>query len=488
MKPPRLVAISLFTTLALITGACGGSKSTTSGPGDGTTVDAGTCPVGAFKKAPGVTTVKLWHTYVGKLKQALDTLAAQYNASQSKVKVEPEVQGTDYSQLLRKVQAGIPTKQLPAITIGEDIDTQFMADSNVVVPATACLNADPEARKQVQDIIPAVRSSYTLKGIQYPASMNVSTIVLYYNKDHFRAAGLDPEKPPTTLAEVQEYARKIKAAGASEKPFVMKMDPWFVEHWVSGAKELLVNNDNGRSKLPTKALLESKASKASVDWLATMNTEGLLNAVPGTEGQYNHYLAMASGKSSMLLETSAAITTIDGVLSGTFDPADIGPNVDLPAGLKVSLDLGVGLNPGLTAPGRGQIGGGAWYITNTGSKEVQSAAWDFVKYFNTTQSQVTWTISGSYLPILESVKTNPELQANWTTTQKGKWQAIAYSGIETLDPKFPGPLIGPYDKFRDAYRKAIEDITLTGQPVDPALKEANVVATKALVDYTKNNF
>jgi len=485
MKNPRLLTAAMLATLVLLAGACGDSKSSSDGGG---TVDAGKCPVGAFAKAPGVTTIKVWHSYAGKLKQALEKIAADYNAGHPKVKVEVELQGNSYGELLRKFQAGIPTKQLPAITIGEDIDTQYMADSGVVVPATACLNADPAAKKQVQDILPAVRSAYTLKGIQYPASMNVSTIVLYYNREHFRKAGLDPDKPPATLAQVQEYSRKIKAAGISDKPFVMKMDPWFVEQWVSGVRQDLVDNKDGRANLATKSLLESDPSKQAVNWLDSMNKEGLLNAVPGTDGQINHYLAMATNKSSMLLETSAAITTIDGVLSGTLNPADIGPGVNLPAGLQISLDLGVGLNPGLKSAGMGKVGGGAWYMTNTVSSAEQSAAWDFIKYFNTTESQVTWTLDGSYLPILESVKKDPRLQADWTTTQKGKWQAIAYSGIETLDPDFPGPLIGPYDKFRDAYRKAIEDVTLTGQPVDPALKNADAVATKAISDYAKNNF
>lgn len=490
MHRPRFIAAATLSVLALVAGACGGSKDSSGGTDttDAATANLPKCPVDAFKKASGVTTIKVWHSYVGKTQQSLEKIASEYNASQSKVKVEVEVQGNSYAELLKKFQAAIPTKQLPAITIGEDIDTQFMKDSGTVLPATSCLNADAPAKKQVTDILPAVRAAYTIDGVQYPASMNVSTIMLYYNREHFRKAGLDPDKPPTTLDEVKADAEKLKAAGVSSKPFVMKMDPWFLEQWITGAHQTMVNNNNGRTKTADASTLDNPAAKTAMEWLDSMNKEGLLNAVPGTDGQFNHYLAMAVGSSSMLIETSAGITTIDGVLTGTFDPKDLGPNVALPAGLQVSIDLGVAKNPGLTEAGVGQVGGGAWYMTNTGSDAEQSAAWDFIKYFNTTKSQVEWTTEGSYLPILTSAQKDPALQADWTTSQRGKWLAIAYSGIESLDPKFPGALIGPYTEFRNQFRTAIEGVTLNGAAPDDSLKTASAAITDELAKYAKNNF
>lgn len=479
-----IAAVSALGVIALVP-ACGDSAKSTTPDG---TATASNCPVGAFDKVAGPTTVKLWHSYVGKAKTTLEALAAKYNASQPKVKVEVESQGTSYVELLRNFKNALPTKNLPAITIGEDIDTQFMADSKVVLPASDCQAADPAAADQTKDILPAVKAAYTVKGVQYPASMNVSTIVLYYNKEHFRKAGLDPDKPPTNLAEVKAAAVQLKAANASKQPFVMKLDPWFVEQWTTGAGEAMVDQKNGRDGTATAATLTNSATTAAMNWIADMKSADLLNGVPGTDGQINHYLAMATGSSSMLLETSAAITTINGVLEGTFDPKDLGSDLQLPPGFKVSIDLGVGLNPGLTEPGKGQIGGGAWYITNTGTPEVQSAAWDFIKFFNTTASQVEWTTDGGYLPILGSVKEDPTLKADWETSRRGKWLATAYGGISTLDPEFPGALIGPYDQFRDEFRKAIEGVGLNGAPVESSLAVANDTITKKLRDYKANNF
>ncbi len=486
MRRHRTLFALLF-SFALVASACGGGDDESGdGGGDGGGTDA-ECPVDAFKDETGPTDVTIWSSYVGTTEQTLEKLAADYNASQDKVKVTVEVQGNSYAELLRKFQAAIPTGNLPAITIGEDTNTQFMIDSGVVLPAQACMDDDDDPRA-TPDILPVIQDAYTVEGVQYPASMNVSTIVLYMNREHFAKAGLNADDPPTTLAEVQEYARKMKAAGVSQKPFVLKMDPWFVGHWITGAGEEVVDNNNGRDALAEKSKFANDRTEQVFAWLKSMNDEGLLNVVPGTDGQIGHYLAMATNASSMLIETSAAITTINSVLEGKFDPSELGSDLELPPGFKVSIDLGVALNPGLEEPGKGQVGGGAWYMTNTGSAAVQSGAWDFMKFFNETQNQVTWTIDGSYLPIVASAKDDPALIADWTTTNRGKWLAVAYEGIETLDPDFPGPVIGPYDEFRTTVRKAMENVTLQGGDPAAAIDTANSEITDELAAYADTNF
>ena len=492
MKRSTTLAASLVTTIAVLAAGCGGdSKSSSSSSSTGSATSA-KCPVGAFEKATSPTKVVVWSSYVGKTEQTLEKLATAYNASQSKVQVEVEVQGNSYAELLDKFKKGIPNKQLPAITIGEDKDTQFMIDSGVVVPAQACIDSDKDTRAKTDDILPAVKAAYTVKGVQWPASMNVSTIMLYFNKDDFRAAGLDPNKPPTTLDEIMADAKVLKDKGVKKQPFVMKQDSWFVEQWLTGSRQTMVNKNNGRDGTATAATLDNPVTKTVFDWLQSMKQQDLLNAVPGTDGQINHYLAMLpGGSSSMLLETSAAITTIDGIIEGNLDPASLGltgATAEAAKNIKVTFDLGVAPDPGLEKPGLGQVGGGAWYITNTGSDAVQSGAWDFIKYFNELKNQVTWTQEGSYLPLLTSVKDDPTLSADWTTSRRGKWLATAYAQVQNLDPKFPGALIGPYTEFRDALRKSIESITLGGVDPASAITSAQNDATKAIKNYADSNF
>ncbi len=480
----RLRAVGAATfALVLIVPACSADKPTAKGS---------PCPVGAFEHATAPVNVTVWHSYVGKTRQTLQSLADEYNAKHPKVHIDVQAQGNSYQELLRNYAAVLPSKKLPAITIGEDIDTRYMVDTKSVLPAQSCIDADSDPRAKLSDMLPAIRNHYTVDGQLYPATVNGSTVVIYYNKAHFKKANLDPEKPPTTLDQLYDDAVKLKAAKASSgEPFVLKTDPWFVEHLITGAGQPIVDHDNGRSGLAEKSTFDNPATHRIFEWLAKMKSAGLINAVAGTDSTIDHYLAMATGSASMLLETSTAITTVDGVINGTFNAADLG-QADNPAvakynGVKIPLDIGVGPVPGLTEAGKGQVGGGAWYITNTSSDEVKSAAWDFVKWYNETAQQARWTLEGSYLPIMKSVKDDPTVAKAFTSDQRGKWLATASGALATLDEKFNGPIIGPYTKVRDIIRGSIDKLLSGATTPDAAIKDADSGITAALADYKSVN-
>jgi len=437
--------------------------------------------------------VVLWQgSYVGRTSAALQAIADAYNASQKKVTVRVETQGASYDELRQNYEQAMNGKQLPAIVAGEDTWTQFMADNGTVLPASQCMKVDKDPRAKMAYLLPSVTAAYTVDGVQWPAAFAVSTIVLYYNRTAFKAAGLDPDKPPATLAEVKAAAQKLKDAGQGKSgPLVMKMDPWFIEHLVTGAHQTVVNNDNGRDgKRATKTTFDSPAVGTAMDFLAETRRDGLLNPVANSK-QIDHYLAVATQGSDMLFETSTAITLIAGVVEGNLDlKKELGDQVDvnIPAGFKVPFEVGVATYPGIKEAGKGQVGGSAWYITNTGSPAVQSAAWDFIKYFNQVDNQVRWTREGSYLPVRDEAQRQLEADPAWSSSLVGRWITIAYNGMKTLDAKFPGPLIGPYDVFRDDLAAAMESVTL--QNADPAaeLAKAGSGIDAALKKYNDTNF
>src|SRR5690606_16922402 len=134
-------------------------------------------------------------------------------------------------------------------------------------------------------------------------------------------------------------------------------------------------------------------------------------AVPYSD-PYGQLFAMALGQSSMLIDTSTAITSVNGAIEGTLTNEDLGAEdlgIDLSAIQLDSLQVGVGLNPGFDSAGKGQIGGAAWYIVDSEDDARVAAAWDFLKFFNDTPQQVRWTLEGSYLPISESARADEAL-------------------------------------------------------------------------------
>jgi sn-glycerol 3-phosphate transport system substrate-binding protein len=338
---------------------------------------------------------------------------------QANVAVSGAKQGAAYEELLRKYQAAIPSKSLPDLAIMEDTTTQYMIDSDTVLPAQSCLNADKMSKDA---FVQTAVDHYSVNDVLYPASANLSDILTYYNKNHFRRAGLDPEKAPQTLDEVQAYAQKIKDAGIVDKPIILKLDSWFIETQLTGSEKPVVNNENGRGPgRTTEAAFDTPETQKLFAWINDMTAKGLMQAVPATDGQVDHYLAMASQKASMTIETSTAATSVKAFLGGDTSVVE-GSGADAGSVDLAALDFGAGEVFGVSAAGRAQVGGGAWFMMKTSAPAKQAAAWDFMKWWNQDDQQVTWHLEGSYLPFLLAAAQDPRVQAFLKTTWRaGGW-------------------------------------------------------------------
>lgn len=494
----RLVLGAVLST-ALLAASCSSSTGTdtkaagsggTAPPGSGGAsnpaakpVDLPPCPLDALDKATQPVEIVVWHTMVAKSLDTLKQLTDTYNGSQTKVKVRLESQGNSVEELVRKFTSAIPTKQLPAIVNVDDTSTQFMADSGVILPAQSCLNA---AKVDTSVFVKTALDYYTINGVVWPASANIGSVLFFYNRDHFKRAGLDPDKPPTTLAEVRAAAEKIKAAGIVDRPLVHELSPWKTEFWLTGMHESIVDNNNGRSGAATKATMAGSAGAKEVfGWLKKMNDDGLMQPVPATDGQINQYLAMANRKASMVVESSSAATSVEAFLGGKLDPATIGAGEPVDVS---GLDLGAGVLPGVKEPGKTQMGGGAWYLTNTGPPEAQAASWDYLTFLNTEASQTALLTGGSYLPYRTSAGQNEAAKKFFSSSMSGKWLAIANQQVQNIDPTFPGPLIGPYTETRKALREAMDNMMFKGASVDDALAGAQKDIDTALKQYQDEGF
>lgn len=480
--------LAFVVSLTLAAAACGGGSSDGGSPataGEQARGELPACPVGALDGATQPVEVVLWYALSAKPEATLQSQVEAYNRSQTRVRVRAENQGPSYEELLRKFEATLPTpRDLPDILVSEDTTTRFMIDSGTVLPAQSCLDAEGLGTEGF--VRPAVEY-YSVDGVLYPASASISDILTYYNKNHFRRAGLDPEKPPATLDEVREYAERIKAAGVVDRPVILKLDSWFVETQLTGSGIPLVDNDNGRGDgETTKAAFAGPEALALFQWVKDLNDAGLLQGIPATPGQVNHYLAMAQQNGSILIETSTAATSVKAFLGGdtsVTEGIDAG-SVDLAA-----LDIGAGPVYGIDEPGKAQVGGNAFFMLNTSPPAEQAGAWDFMKWWSQLDQQVVWHLEGSYLPWLRAAADDPRVQAFWREDLAGRWLAIAYDEMVTgIDPDFPGALIGPYDKFRAAMRKALDSLVLSGTEPQAALDTAESEINAALQQYNDVNF
>ena len=476
--------------IVLIGAACGGSSSTSTGGDDGGGADLPDCPVEALDTATSPVEVVVWHSYVAKTKETLEKLAAQYNASQDKVEVRVESQGNSYDELWSKYQQSAQSGGLPAIAILEDTSTQSIVDSGTILPAQSCIDADDY---DTSDLVQTGIDYYSIGDAFYPASVNMSSPLLYFNKNHLRRANLDPNTAPTTLEEVRTVAQAIKDAGVAPTPLVMNMSSWYIETWLTGDGKAIVDNENGRGGGETTAAgFDNADTVALMQWLKDMNADGLLNAIPYTPGKIDHLLAMSEQSASMVFETSTAATSIKAFLAGdtsivadaSAEDAQAAANVD-----TSGLDIDAAQIPGITAAGQIQVSGGAWYMTNSTAPEVQAAAWDFMKWWNEPAAQIVWNTEGSYIPFSTTAAQSPEVQQFWQNDNAGRWLSLSYEQLsQGVDPDWPGPLIGAYDDTRDAIESGLDELILQGKDPQAMVTDAANATTAAIERYNEGNF
>ncbi|MEZ5144655.1 MAG: extracellular solute-binding protein [Acidimicrobiales bacterium] len=130
---------------------------------------------------------------------------------------------------------------------------------------------------------PTVRAYYTLDARRAVDRRRPSpgSVLVFYNKDHFRRAGLDPEKPPATLAELRSDAEAIKRAGIVDTPFVHEVASYKTEFWLTGAHAPIVDNDNGRAAPASRgALADGSSTQDLFTWFRDMKADGLLQPIP----------------------------------------------------------------------------------------------------------------------------------------------------------------------------------------------------------------
>jgi sn-glycerol 3-phosphate transport system substrate-binding protein len=485
--PHRRWIVAVLAAAALLTASCGSSGddgSVSSGDGG----DSPTCAVDALDSATGPVEVVLWHSYVAKTKDTLEKLVNQYNASQSKVRVRVESQGNSYDELWNKYQQGAQAGDLPAIAILEDTATQSVVDSGTVLPAQACIDADDY---DTSDLVQTGIDYYSIDGDFYPGTINMSSPLLYINKNHLRRAGLDPNTAPKTLDELRDVAQAIKDSGATQTPLAMNLTSWYIETWLTGSGQPMVDNENGRGDDQTSsAAFDNPEGTSIMQWIKEMNDAGLLLPIPLVPGNIDHLLALSGDapKASMTFETSTAATSIVAFLGGDQSVVqDAGGDA---GSVNVSgIDVGAVLMPGVTDAGQVQIGGGAWYMTDGQPPEVQAAAWDFIKWWNTPATQIVWNTEGSYIPFSTTAAQSPEVQQFWQTDLAGQWLALSYQQLsEGVDPDWPGPLIGPYHEVRKTIEDGLNQLTLEGKSPEEMLANASEDATKAIEAYNEGGF
>src|ERR671913_1789326 len=159
------------------------------------------------------TEIQWWHPMTGANNDVVNRLAEEFNASQKDYKVVVSYKG-QYADTLNAGIAAFRAGNAPHILQVFEVGTATMMSAPGAVKPVYQLMAEAGEPFDPQAYLPAITGYYsTSKGEMLSFPFNSSSTVMWINRDGFKKAGLDPDKPPKTWPEVFEYAKKLKSAG-----------------------------------------------------------------------------------------------------------------------------------------------------------------------------------------------------------------------------------------------------------------------------------
>ncbi len=177
---------------------------------------------GAQQKVQG----DFWHGLTQPLGGILENVAAGFNASQSKYQVNATFKGS-YPETMVAAIAAFRAGNAPHIVQMFEVGTATMMAARTAIKPVYELSQETGVNIDPKNYVGGVRGYYsTADGKLVSMPFNSSTPVTWYNKDAFKKAGLDPDKPPRTWEETWAAAKKIVESKAAACGYTMAWPTW----------------------------------------------------------------------------------------------------------------------------------------------------------------------------------------------------------------------------------------------------------------------
>jgi sn-glycerol 3-phosphate transport system substrate-binding protein len=336
--------------------------------------------------ASAQTEIQWWHAMGAELGERLEQIAADFNAAQSDYRIVPVFKGT-YAETLTAGIAAFRAGEQPAILQVFEVGTgTMMAAAGAVYPVYQ-LMADQGQPFDPNGFLPSVVGYYTdPEGNMLSMPFNSSTPILYYNRNVFEAAGLDPNTPPRTWAEVEALSRQIMESGAAPCGFTSGWISWIqTENFSAWHNVAIGTNQNGFGDVNSELLFNNPTVEMHWANLKRWQDEGVFQyggPVGGNDAPPKFY----AQECAMIMNSSASRA---GVLANA-----------------TGFEVGFGMLPYYDtvegAPQNTIIGGATlWEMQGRPAEEYAGVA-KFFTYLSSPEVQADWFEPTGYLPITQA--------------------------------------------------------------------------------------
>ena len=326
--------------------------------------------------------IQFWHGLTQPLGGMLEQIATDFNATQNQYRIQASFRGA-YPETMVAAIAAFRASQAPHIVQMFEVGTGTMMAAGRAIKPLHELLAETNTRIDFNDYLPGVRGYYSLPdGRMMSMPFNSSTSVVFYNKDAFRRANLNPDQFPATWEGVEAAARALRAAGVT-CPMTSAWPTWTQIEQFSAIHNIpLATQGNGMGGLNAELRINNPLMLRHISNLVTWQREGLFR-YGGRDGAAD--ALFPSGECAMIFASSGLRARIQ---------------------REAQFQWGVGMLPVYqgTTPINSIIGGASFWVMNRGPNAQRSAAEhqgiaQFFAYIARPEVAAKWHTDTGFLPV-----------------------------------------------------------------------------------------
>ena len=416
--------------------------------------------------AHALTDIAWWHAMSGELGKQLEKLAADFNASQSEYRIVPSYKG-NYTEAVTAAVFAFRSHGQPAIVQVNEIATAtMMAAKGATYPVFELMRDQKEAFSPMA-YLPAVSGYYTdVAGNMLSFPFNSSTPILYYNKDMFRTAGLDPDVAPKTWPEVGAAAKRLRTAGAI-CGFTTSWPSWINVENFSALHNLPVSTRaNGFGGLDAELNFDNPVMVRHIAQLADWQTDKVFDysgRATTAEPRFQ------KGECGIFIGSSATL-------------ADIKANS--------KFEVGYGMLPYWPdvsgAPQNSTIGGATLWVLRGRPQAEYSGVAKFFAFLSKPEVQARWHQNTGYLPVTRAAF---ELSRTQGFYDRNPGAAISIEQITLNAPteNSRGVRLGSFVLIRDVIDDELEQAFSGKKSAQAALASAVARGNRLLRQFERAN-
>lgn len=322
----------------------------------------------------------------GPVTKTIDQMAASFEKDNPGIRIKPVYSGT-YQDSIVKALTAYKSGQPPHLAVLLSTDMFTLIDEDAIVPISSLANSADD-RKWLDGFYKSFMLNSRIGDKTWGAPFQRSTIVLYWNKNLFKEAGLDPEKGPANWDEMVAFARKLTKTEASGNvaQWGLKIPssgfPYWLFQGLTTPNDVVLMNEAG-----TETYFDKPAVVEALQFWVDLSARH--KVMPGG------VIEWGTTPKDFLEKKVAMIWTTTGNLT------NIRANARFP--------FGVTMLPAKKHRGS-PTGGGNFYVFKKTSPEEQKAALRFIKWATAPARAAQWSIATGYVAVSAAAWGTPEMK------------------------------------------------------------------------------